>query len=79
VAFACPAGAATQYRSIRAWVDEGSAKVPLACKPSEVEAGCLAAVGNQLKSTDDHRCSNRARLAELRYPDGVELAWHDNL
>jgi hypothetical protein len=37
------------YRSIRAWVDEGSAKVPLACKHSELEAW-LARAGTMTNS-----------------------------
>jgi len=62
VACARPADAAAQYRrSIRAWVDEGSAKVPLACKPSELEAW-LARAGT--KPPSFRRCTTDTR-AEL--------------
>jgi hypothetical protein len=47
VARARPADAVRQYRSIHAWGDEGSAKLPLACKASEVEAWVAREAGQR--------------------------------
>jgi len=74
VACACPADAATQYRNIRAWVDEGSAKVPLACKPSELEAW-LARAGRE--PTSFRRCSRGSSTGRTYTRDAYAPARRD--
>src|ERR1700757_3907507 len=68
--------AATQYRSIRAWGDEGSGKLPLACKPSE-RRGLDSSSGKEANFIPPmyYRCSSRLNWSNLHAgPDFAEAS-----